>query len=73
MAKLKNLKRGVEVVYKEADELISGDFAFAGMAGTVVDVEPAHYEGDLFILVQFQDGYEDWCHYKDVRLMSKLV
>lgn len=72
MAKLKNLGRGVEVVYKEADKLIAGCVAYAGMVGTVLEVEPDHYEGDLFVLVEFPKGNEDWCHFKDVKLLSKM-
>ena len=72
MAKLKNLKRGVAVVYKEADKLIGGCSARAGQSGIVAEVEPAYYEGDLFVLVEFPGGGDDWCHYKDVKLLSKM-
>lgn len=72
MAKLKNLRRGVEVVYKAEDKLIAGCITFAGMVGKVLEVEPAHYDGDLFVLVEFPLGREDWCHFKDVKLLSKM-
>jgi len=72
--KHKNVKVGQTVKVKKTFNTTSYSFEpkSQGRVGTVDDVEPLGYDGNLTVRVEFPDGDSDWGHHKDIKLVEDV-
>ena len=63
--KLKNVKVGQFIKVKSTASTFA--HRYVGSYGTVVEVEPSTYTGDLTVKVRYPDGQFDWGNHEDIK------
>ena len=63
--KLKNVKVGQFIKVKSTSDTFMHQYV--GSYGTVVQVEPLKYSGQLTVKVRYPDGVFDWGNHEDIK------